>query len=182
MLIRSLGPLLAAPILLSGCLDATGPQDFDETPIEQVEFASSLGIDLDDFFPDESGVWLRDDEVGIGDPIVRGQSVGIYYRGWLSTGEQYDAIDESDGPPPEFVLGTGGPIAGMTIALVGMRLGGERTALVPPSLGFGWASLPGIPPAGSWLVLDIRLVSVDGQTVPPSDGNGNNGAGSGSGS
>jgi len=162
MLIRSLAPLLVVPVFLSGCLDSTAPEEFDDPGIDEVVFAASLGVDLEDFVPRESGIWVRDDEPGEGDPIVMGQEAGVYYTGWVSTGFQFDAVSEADGPPPEFVLGMPGPIDGLTFGLLGMRVGGERTVLVPPSLGFGWASLSGVPP-GSWLVLGIQLVSIDGE-------------------
>jgi hypothetical protein len=168
MLTRALPPLLAAPVLLSGCLDVAAPEDLQDPPIDQVTFSSSLNIDLGEFLEDGSGIWIREDEPGVGDPVEMGQEAGVYFEGWIATGEQFDSITESDGPPPEFVLGMPGPIAGLTFGLVGMRLGGERTVLVPPSLGFGWASFAGVPP-GSWLVLSIRLVSIDGETEPPSD-------------
>ncbi|TVP42601.1 MAG: hypothetical protein EA350_15170 [Gemmatimonadales bacterium] len=168
MSIRSLVPLLVLPVMMAGCLDAIAPEEFEDPPIEAVAFDASLNIDLADFELEDSGIWVRDDEPGEGDPIVMGQEAGFYYTGWVATGQQFDEVSESDGAPPEFALGTPGPIAGLTLGLLGMRLGGERTVLVPPSLGFGWADLVGVP-AGSWLVLGIRLVSIDGETEPPAE-------------
>jgi peptidylprolyl isomerase len=163
MLIRSLASLLVATAFLSGCMDSVSPEEFVETPIEEVTFDPSLGIDLDEFVLEESGIWVRDDEPGEGDPIFMGQEAGVYYTAWVSTGHKFDAVSESEGPPATIVLGRPGPMDGLTFGLLGMRAGGERTVLVPPSLGFGWISLTGVPP-GSWLVLSIQLVSIGGDT------------------
>jgi hypothetical protein len=152
--------LLLLP-LLSGCLDSIQLTDPEFTSPEEVSFAPSLGIDLAQFRPTEGGVWIRDLEPGEGSGITLGQLAGIYYSGWVSDGHEFDRVAEGEGPPAEFVLGSAGPILGLTRGVFAMRLGGERVVLVPPSLGFGAVSLPSIPP-NSWLVLRIRLARIDG--------------------
>jgi FKBP-type peptidyl-prolyl cis-trans isomerase FkpA len=146
---------------LPGCLDGTGPEPLEEVPISEVEFAAELGIDLAAFVPDQSGIWVREDEVGTGSAILGGQVAGIHYSGWVSSGQQFDQAEEEDGPPVQLVLGAAGPIGGLTAGIRGMRVGGQRTVLVPPRLGFGGVNLEGIPP-NSWLVLRIRLRTIDG--------------------
>jgi hypothetical protein len=150
----------AAPAL-AGCLDSTGPEPVADIPIEEVEFAPALGIDLDDFTRQESGIWIREDAPGEGNAIIGGQQAGIHYSGWVWNGDQFDRAQEEDGPPQEFILGAPGPIAGLAQGVLGMRIGGQRTVLVPPLLGFGGVSLQGIP-ANSWLVLELRLITIDG--------------------
>ncbi len=160
---------------LTACLDSTGPEPVRDVPIEEVEFASSLGIDLGDFNRQESGIWIREDAPGEGNAILAGQQAGIHYSGWVWNGDQFDRAQEEDGPPVQFILGSPGPIAGLSQGVLGMRIGGQRTVLVPPVLGFGGVNLPGIP-ANSWLVLELRLMLIDG-----SDGTGNGGEGGGNG-
>jgi FKBP-type peptidyl-prolyl cis-trans isomerase FkpA len=151
---------LAAPVL-AGCLDSTGPEPVLDIPIEEVDFAPALGINLGDFTRQESGIWIREDAPGEGDAILGGQQAGIHYSGWVWNGDQFDRAQEEDGPPQEFILGAPGPIAGLSQGVLGMRRGGQRTVLVPPILGFGGVNLPGIP-ANSWLVLELRLMTIDG--------------------
>jgi hypothetical protein len=162
--------LVAAPLLLAaGCLDSTGPGVFQEVPIEEVDFDPSLGIDLADFTPLPVGIWIREDVEGAGDTIGLGQQAAFHYTGWVYTGFLFDRAEEQDGPPPEILLGSAGPLGGLTQGVRGMRLGEVRTVLVPPQLGFGAVNFPGVPP-NSWLVLRIRLMAIDGQTEVPDAG------------
>jgi FKBP-type peptidyl-prolyl cis-trans isomerase FkpA len=83
------------------------------------------------------------------------------YAGWL-----YSATAaENKGQPFDsgtytFVLGTNTVIAGWNQGIVGMRVGGQRRLIIPPSLGYGaMGSPPRIPPNAT-LVFDVELLSV----------------------
>jgi FKBP-type peptidyl-prolyl cis-trans isomerase FkpA len=147
---------------LSGCLDPVEVEVPVDPPIEEVEFALSLGVDLDDFISLPSGVWVREDEVGEGGEAQFGQFVGVYFTGWAFNGNLFDRLEEGDAALPEFQLGDPAPLDALTLGIVGMRLGGTRTVLAPPSLGFGSATFIEGVPANSWLVLRIRLLRLDG--------------------
>ncbi len=165
-----LAPLVLAPLVLAGgCLDSTGPGVFEEIPVEEVPFDPSLGINLEDFTPLETGIWIREDVEGAGDTVALGQQAAFHYAGWVYTGFLFDRAEEEDGPPPVILLGSIGPLGGLTQGVRGMRIGEVRTVLVPPQLGFGAVDFPGIPP-NSWLVLRIRLVAIDGESEVPDAG------------
>ncbi len=51
------------------------------------------------------------------------------------------------------------PIEGWDQGIVGMKVGGKRRLIVPPSLGYGSQSRAGIP-ANSTLVYEILLLRV----------------------
>lgn len=154
--------LLGLLVLTAGCIDPVEPEPVVDPPIDSVAFDPALGINLGAFLADPSGIWIRDDEEGLGEAVDYGQRVDIYFTGWASNGSLFERREAEDGATAQFILGNPGPIGGMTLGVAGMRVGGQRTVLVPPSLGFGRADfLPQVPP-NSWLVLRIRLVAIDG--------------------
>lgn len=159
-----LAPALLMGVALAACLDPVEVEVVEDPPIETVEFDTSLEIDLGEFLELPSGVWVRSDEPGEGEPAELGQLVGIYFRGWASNGTLFDQIEEEDGPFPEFQLGTPGPLAALTRGVEGMRLGETRTVLAPPSLAFGSSEAIAAVPPNSWIVLRIRLMRLDGAT------------------
>ena len=62
--------------------------------------------------------------------------------------------------PFSFKLGAGTVIKGLDQGLVGMRAGGIRRIVVPPSLGYGAARSGPIPP-NSTLVFEVQLLKVE---------------------
>ncbi len=156
--------LALAAVTLTACLDPVEIEPIEDPPIEEVEFDSSLQIDLGEFLELPSGLWVRSDEPGEGSPAELGQLVGIYFSGWASNGALFDQVEEEQGDFPEFQLGIAGPLAALTLGVEGMRLGETRTVLSPPSLAFGSSQAIAAVPPNSWIVLRIRLVRLDGAT------------------
>jgi FKBP-type peptidyl-prolyl cis-trans isomerase FkpA len=98
--------------------------------------------------------------VGTGAEAVNGRTATVLYTGWLydpsaaqNKGRQFDAGQFS------FVVGSGGVIAGFNQAVTGMRVGGQRRAVLPPNLAYGSAGAGSIPPNAT-LVFDIELTNV----------------------
>jgi FKBP-type peptidyl-prolyl cis-trans isomerase FkpA len=122
---------------------------------QAVRWASSLGIQVDDF-QRVDGVWVRDDVVGTGPRPTVGQFLSVQYRGWLPNGLLFDS---SVGRAPlQFNLGRGQLIPGFELAAAGMNVGGTRWVLIPPELGYGPRGA-GVIPGNSWLVFEIQLIS-----------------------
>jgi FKBP-type peptidyl-prolyl cis-trans isomerase FkpA len=104
--------------------------------------------------------------VGTGAEAVVGRAVTVHYTGWLfdpdgpeQKGMQFDS-SISRGQPFPFTVGAGGVIRGWDQGVPGMRVGGQRRLIIPPSLAYGAAGRGSIP-ANATLVFDIELLSVN---------------------
>jgi FKBP-type peptidyl-prolyl cis-trans isomerase FkpA len=104
-----------------------------------------------------------DVSIGTGPLTQQGNTLGVLYTGWLydSTapdhkGPQFDASGNN-----VFLFQLGGTtvISGWNDGLVGMRAGGERVLVIPPSLGYGATRHGSIPPNAT-LLFDIHLVVI----------------------
>ena len=110
-----------------------------------------------------SGLQYRDRVVGTGAVAEAGQSVSVHYVGSLPNGEVFDS-SRTGGTPFTFTLGTGQVIAGWDEGVAGMRVGGQRTLVIPSNLAYG-DNPGGGRPAGV-LVFDVELLS-NGLIVRP---------------
>lgn len=140
---------------------ACGGSDFvaPTGPLTNADFAPELNVDLSAMTLSLSGLYQQDLVVGTGAEATDGMRVRAHFTGWLINGDEFDS--SRGGAPFDFSLGAGEVIAGWDEGVVGMRIGGQRKLVIPPSLGFGGASLPGIPP-NSTLVFDIELLDLTG--------------------
>lgn len=102
--------------------------------------------------------------VGTGAEATSGKRLSVHYSGWLysagATDNKGTMFDSSLSRGPfSFTLGTNAVIAGWDQGCVGMKVGGVRRLIIPPSLGYGSQAVGSIP-ANSTLVFDIQLLSV----------------------
>ncbi|CAA0809709.1 Peptidyl-prolyl cis-trans isomerase FKBP43 [Striga hermonthica] len=88
-----------------------------------------------------------------------GKKVKIYYTAMVKdTGHVFDSNVGKDAL--YFRLGDEAFIDGWNVGIDGMRIGGKRRLIVPPSMGFGDSALEEDVPPNSWLIYDIELLSV----------------------
>ena len=112
--------------------------------------------------PDFSQIDLRQ---GTGDTAAApGDLLTVDYTAWLydttkleSKGLQFDTSKGRE--PFSFTLGAGQVIIGWDEGLVGMKVGGLRRLVIPPSLGYGSIRQGPIPPNTS-LVFEVELIEV----------------------
>ncbi len=103
---------------------------------------------------------VQDETVGAGAVATTGDRVEVHYTAKLEDGT---VIDTSiGGAPDQFVLGAGTRILGWEQGIAGMRVGGKRLLIVPPTLGYGETDYGPIP-GNSTLVFEVELVSVEKQ-------------------
>ena len=129
--------------------------------IEETTFHPSLGVDLAAMSRSDDGVYLQEVTPGVGDRVLLGDHVYLQYVLHLTNGDSIGAgpLDFLAGPDP--VTGLNPVVDGFLLSVLGMRPGGLRKAVVPPSLGYGALGQPqGGIPGGAVLVFDIQLDSV----------------------
>ena len=137
-----LRPYLLAllPITLASCFgDNTTTADIAAVPIESTTFAASLGVNLSASTKTPSGLYFRDIRAGTGATIGAGQRLNVKYSGALANGSVFDAGTFAFTIP-------GQVIQGWNEGLLGMKIGGSRQLIVPPSLGYGAQGSGPIPP------------------------------------
>ncbi|HEX8825819.1 MAG TPA: FKBP-type peptidyl-prolyl cis-trans isomerase [Archangium sp.] len=154
---RQLLPLLSACVLLL-LAPACGGGDTSSGDPTKVQFAPSLGVDLNAMNRSDTGLYTQDLVVGTGDEATNGRTVFVHYSGWLPDGTLFDTSRDSE-RAFSFVLGQRRVIQGWDEGLVGMKAGGQRRLVIPSSLGYGEQSVGGLPP-NSVLVFDVELLSV----------------------
>ncbi len=104
---------------------------------------------------------IKDLIVGTGATAASGDEVTVNYVGKLyATGKVFDASwnrKETFGP---FELGVHAVIPGWDKGLIGMKVGGRRELIIPPSLAYGKAGSPPTIPANATLVFVVDLLKV----------------------
>jgi len=127
--------------------------------IEETTFGESLGIDLAEMTKLSSGVYIRDDVVGDGLPMLQGDFVEVTQNVWLSDGALVDSGPLAftfDAQPSQL------SIEGIELGMAGMAEGGIRLIIVPPELAFGTSPPSNSPiPYGAILVFQIEVLAVN---------------------
>lgn len=138
----------------SGAAEALTPAEISM----DMEFADELGIDLDAMTRLPSGLYIEDVEEGSGLGARDGHVLTVRYTGRLTTGEIFDENSSSEGF--SFQLGRQQVIRGWEQGIQGMRIGGKRRLVIPPSLAYGQRGFPGSIPPSATLVFDVELLDI----------------------
>ena len=109
---------------------------------------------------------ITDATVGTGAAATSGKTVSVHYTGWLYDGKAADhhgkkfdsSRDRND--PFSFTLGAGMVIQGWDQGVAGMKVGGQRTLVIPSQLGYGARGAGSAIPPHSTLVFDVELLGV----------------------
>jgi len=144
---------IAAFSLLAACGSDPAASDPGD-----LTFASELGVDLSKMTRTARGLYYQDLVVGTGTVAAAGLTLTVLYAAWLPNGSLFDQAQDP-GDPYIFQLGVGDVIAGWDEGIAGMRTGGTRLLVIPPSLGYG-NRVVGPIPANSTLVFRVQLLAV----------------------
>ncbi|MDP9094953.1 MAG: FKBP-type peptidyl-prolyl cis-trans isomerase [Pseudomonadota bacterium] len=111
-----------------------------------------------------SGLQYHDEVVGTGPQPDAGKTVNVHYTGWLYKdgvkGTKFDSSVDR-GKPFSFRLGAGQVIAGWDQGVATMHVGGKRTLILPPELGYGARGAGGVIPPNATLMFDVELLSIN---------------------
>ncbi|MGX7706473.1 FKBP-type peptidyl-prolyl cis-trans isomerase [Methylobacterium sp. Gmos1] len=125
--------------------------------------AMTASASADSFVTAPSGLQYKDTVVGTGPQPKAGQTVNVHYTGWLyQDGQKGKKFDSSldRGQPLSFAVGTGQVIKGWDEGLSTMKVGGKRTLVIPPDLGYGARGAGGVIPPNATLMFDVELLGV----------------------
>ena len=110
-----------------------------------------------------SGLTVADTKVGTGAEAKPGNNCVMHYTGWLydngAKGTKFDSSLDR-GEPFEFPLGAGRVIKGWDEGVAGMKVGGKRTLIIPPQLGYGARGAGGVIPPNATLLFDVELLAI----------------------
>jgi peptidylprolyl isomerase len=110
-----------------------------------------------------SGLQIIDTQEGTGPSPKPGQTCVMHYTGWLyengQKGKKFDSsVDRNE--PFEFPIGMKRVIAGWDEGVATMKVGGKRTLIIPPQLGYGARGAGGVIPPNATLMFDVELLGV----------------------
>lgn len=161
---RAVRPILLATVLLVGCNGSNKGTTAVDTNVYTADpatsnYASSLNVSIATMTKTASGLYYKDLVTGTGTTASAGYTARVTYTGWLVNGVQFDT---SEGKTPayfEFLLNAGKVIKGWDEGVQGMKVGGKRQLVIPPSLGYG-ESGSGAIPGNAVLVFEVSLLQV----------------------
>jgi peptidylprolyl isomerase len=110
-----------------------------------------------------SGLKIIDTQPGTGASPKTGQTCVMHYTGWLyedgTKGKKFDSsVDRNE--PFEFKIGVGQVIRGWDEGVSTMKVGGKRTLIIPPELGYGARGAGGAIPGNATLIFDVELLGI----------------------
>ena len=112
-----------------------------------------------------SGLRIIDTKIGTGPSPQSGQTCVMHYTGWLyqngAKGQKFDSSLDR-GRPFDFPIGMQRVIPGWDEGVATMKVGGKRTLIIPPELGYGSRGAGGVIPPNATLIFEVELLDVKG--------------------
>ena len=141
--------LLVAMLAISGCKADSKPSTKETAMTQNV-----------------TDLIKKDTVVGEGREAEAGFNVTVHYTGWLydqskpdGKGAKFDSsLDRHE--PFVFFLGGGQVIQGWDQGFSGMKIGGKRTLIIPPHMGYGSHGAGGVIPPNATLIFDVELLGI----------------------
>ncbi|MGD9668288.1 MAG: FKBP-type peptidyl-prolyl cis-trans isomerase [Hyphomicrobiaceae bacterium] len=110
-----------------------------------------------------SGLKIEDTQVGTGASPKTGDTCVMHYTGWLyengAKGAKFDSSVDR-GQPFAFTIGVGQVIKGWDEGVASMKVGGKRTLVIPPQLGYGARGAGRVIPPNATLLFEVELLGI----------------------
>ncbi|MDO9010370.1 MAG: FKBP-type peptidyl-prolyl cis-trans isomerase [Gallionella sp.] len=146
---------LSLALMLSGALVTTACSEQAAPPAPTMENSNMTEL------------IKTDTKLGEGAEATAGNHVSVHYTGWLydeaaadHKGKKFDSSRDR-GDPFDFPLGAGQVIKGWDQGFDGMKVGGQRTLIIPAHMGYGARGAGGVIPPNATLVFDVELLGVN---------------------
>jgi peptidylprolyl isomerase len=133
--------------------------EIDPPAITQTINKEIISMDLDQAVTTDSGLKYIDIVEGTGETPQKGQKVTVHYTGTLTDGKKFDSSKDRN-QPFTFTIGVGQVIKGWDEGVASMKVGGQRTLIIPPELGYGARGAGGVIPPNATLLFDVELLGV----------------------
>jgi FKBP-type peptidyl-prolyl cis-trans isomerase FkpA len=108
----------------------------------------------------------KDVKIGTGEEAAIGKMVEVHYTGWLydaaapeKKGMKFDSSRDR-GVPFSFLLGAGRVIKGWDRGVAGMKVGGQRTLIIPAEMAYGARGAGNVIPPNAPLIFDVELLGL----------------------
>lgn len=151
----TLAVALSGSVFMAACSDKTATTSTTGTSSPQVTDIKMVDLVKTDV------------KVGDGAEATAGKMVSVHYTGWLydeaaadKHGKKFDSSRDR-GQPFQFPLGGGQVIKGWDQGVQGMKIGGQRTLIIPAEMGYGARGAGGVIPPNATLVFDVELLGVN---------------------
>ena len=156
------------PVFLVALLAAAAGLAIAQTPDSAPKSAPLSSTTISKFGAKVTQLQIVDQKTGAGAEAVSGKAVIVHYTGWLydaaapdGHGTKFDSsLDRS--VPFGFFLGAGKVIKGWDEGIIGMKVGGKRTLVIPPGKGYGERGAGSVIPPNATLLFDVELLEVKG--------------------
>ncbi|HPQ96802.1 MAG: FKBP-type peptidyl-prolyl cis-trans isomerase [Thiothrix sp.] len=152
--------ILSAGLVSAACMEKNGGSAAKSVPPPAPAQKTSNGEQVMELI-------INDVKTGDGAEAVTGNTVSVHYTGWLydpDAADQHGAKFDSSrdrGQPFAFPLGAGRVIQGWDKGVAGMKVGGQRTLIIPPEMGYGARGAGGVIPPNATLIFDVELLGTD---------------------
>jgi hypothetical protein len=172
---RAFAVFACAPFLAAACTSLTSPPSPEpiasnvpsEAPLPKPSAAPSVSAAPSALAVADAGppapLDIKDLTVGKGEAAAPGDKISVHYVGTLMDGSEFDS-SRKRGKPFDFVLGKGQVIKGWDQGVAGMKVGGKRKLVIPPSLAYGARGSPPVIPPNSALQFEVELVAITGKS------------------